>query len=25
VKSPDELAADLLNERLQAGANYCDH
>jgi predicted Fe-Mo cluster-binding NifX family protein len=25
VKSPDELAADLLNDRLQAGANYCDH
>lgn len=25
VKNPDELAADLLNERLQAGANYCDH
>ena len=22
VKNPDELAADLLNERLQAGANY---
>jgi predicted Fe-Mo cluster-binding NifX family protein len=25
VKSPDELAADLVNDRLQAGANYCDH
>ncbi|MDX9773713.1 MAG: NifB/NifX family molybdenum-iron cluster-binding protein [Bacteroidales bacterium] len=25
VKSPDELASDLLNERLQAGANMCDH
>ncbi len=25
VKSPDELAADLINDRLQAGANYCDH
>lgn len=25
VKSPDELASDLLNERLQAGANFCDH
>jgi predicted Fe-Mo cluster-binding NifX family protein len=25
VKSPDELATDLLNNRLQAGANYCDH
>ncbi len=25
VKSPDELAADLLNNRLQTGANYCDH
>ncbi len=25
VKSPDELATDLLNDKLQAGANYCDH
>jgi predicted Fe-Mo cluster-binding NifX family protein len=25
VKSPDELAKDLINDRLQAGANYCDH
>ncbi len=25
VKSPGELATDLINERLQAGANYCDH
>jgi predicted Fe-Mo cluster-binding NifX family protein len=25
VKSPDELASDLINDRLQAGANYCDH
>ncbi len=25
VKSPDELAQDLINDRLQAGANYCDH
>jgi len=25
VKSPDELASDLVNDRLQAGANYCDH
>lgn len=25
VKSPDELASDLLNDKLQAGANYCDH
>jgi predicted Fe-Mo cluster-binding NifX family protein len=25
VKSPDELASELINDRLQAGANYCDH
>jgi predicted Fe-Mo cluster-binding NifX family protein len=24
-KSPKELAADLLNNSLAAGANYCDH
>jgi predicted Fe-Mo cluster-binding NifX family protein len=25
VKEPRELASDLLGNRLQAGANYCDH
>jgi len=25
VKSPEELANDLLNNRLESGANYCDH
>lgn len=25
IKSPKELAADLLNNTLRAGANYCDH
>lgn len=25
VKSPKELANDLLNNTLSAGANYCDH
>ncbi len=25
IKSPKELAGDLLSDSLQAGANYCDH
>ncbi len=25
MKSPEELATDLLNNSLSAGANYCDH
>lgn len=25
IKSPKELATDLLNDSLSAGANYCDH
>lgn len=25
IKSPGELASDLLNNSLVAGANYCDH
>ena len=25
LKSPKELASDLLNNTLEAGANYCDH
>lgn len=25
VKSPKELAADLIKGRLETGANYCDH
>ena len=25
IKSPKELATDLLNNSLSAGANYCDH
>ncbi|MBN3035474.1 MAG: NifB/NifX family molybdenum-iron cluster-binding protein [Bacteroidales bacterium] len=25
MKDPKELAEDLLNDRLEAGANYCDH
>ena len=25
IKSPKELASDLLSDSLEAGANYCDH
>lgn len=25
VKSPEELASDLLKNQLESGANYCDH
>ena len=25
VKKPNELVTDLLNDKLQAGANFCDH
>jgi predicted Fe-Mo cluster-binding NifX family protein len=25
VKKPEDLAKDLLNDTLVAGANYCDH
>lgn len=25
LKSPKELASDLLSNKLEAGANYCDH
>ncbi|HOX73998.1 MAG TPA: NifB/NifX family molybdenum-iron cluster-binding protein, partial [Bacteroidales bacterium] len=25
IKSPKELASDLLTDSLEAGANYCDH
>jgi len=25
LKNPEELAEDLINNRLVAGANYCDH